>query len=120
MRNALKIDTEGQTTRLDLDAAEGSLKVMQTAVEGLIEPIDLKADLCMYVNEEFLYVCPEANFVATRLARNFVAHVPLIKGNVILTGGVDREGDTLGLTEAQVELFEQYAERLKLVGLANA
>jgi hypothetical protein len=54
MRNALRIDTEGTPTLLDLDAPEGELTVLQTAVDGLIEPVRVTTSLTtfdLYANE---------------------------------------------------------------------
>jgi hypothetical protein len=100
MRHALRIDTEGQPTLLDLDAPEGSLKVLQTAVDGLIEPVRVSTGFEMYVNEEGLF---RDDFGLNGWA--LAAFGVTIKGAVVLTGLVDDEGDTLGLTAEDVRIL---------------
>lgn len=100
MRHALRIDTEGHSTLLDLDAPEGSLKVLQTAVDGLIEPVRVANGFEMYVNEEGLF---RADFGLNGWA--LAAFGVTIKGAVVLTGTVDDEGETLGLTDEDVRIL---------------
>lgn len=99
MRIAIKVTDINELVELDLDAPEGSYKVLSDAVEGMIEPVDLEGDITMWVNEEFLFIfpTPRPNSFATALfARGYD-----IQGNVIFTGGVDEEGETLGLSDQQ-------------------
>lgn len=97
MKQAVKINTNGTTEVLDLTAGESELRVLQTAVDGLIEPVRIRADLDMYVNEEGLF---RADLDLNGWALVF-AGVP-IRGNVVITGVVDDNGETIGLTDAQV------------------
>lgn len=105
-RLAIRVSQDEECTRLDLDAPEGSLKVMQTAVEGWIEPVGLPGqDFGMYCNEEFLYTGGlQQNLTATAFTRQ-----PIL-GPVIFTGLVDEDGETEGLTEAQALAVERIAE----------
>lgn len=75
--------------------------VLRDAVGGLIEPIDLTPTLTMYVNEEFLYSGQEVNPVASHLFRSAGATYDIL-GPVILTGGIDDEGETVGLSDVQL------------------
>lgn len=92
---ALQIASNGEVVELDI--SENSLKVLQTAVEGYIEAVDIFEDLTMWVNEEFLLRSePDPNPIATAIF-GLVGGNYTIQGRVVLTGGTDDEGNTLGL-----------------------
>lgn len=104
MRAALKVNVHQEVTVLDLDAPEGSLAVLQAGVDGWIEPVAINENLTMYVNEEgklelFAIVNRYANAL---FAKRFGVGIDTIVGDVVFTGGVDDEGETIGLTDAQV------------------
>lgn len=106
MRKALKIDVNKNITELDLDAPEGGLKVLQTAVGGYIEAIDL-GNLTMWVNEEGKFAeSPISNEIGNAYFHRAFGQVDNIVGDIVFTGGVDEEGDTIGLTEAQVRSLQ--------------
>jgi len=74
------------------------LKELQTAVDGYIEAIDLSAELTMWVNEEYLLRNELViNPLASALYASIGGNQPVF-GDVVLTGGTDPEGYTLGLT----------------------
>lgn len=111
-RNALQIKTNGETKVLDLDAPEGSLKVLQNGVGGYIECVTLPEFGCeMYVNEEGLYECPEQNLFATALFMQQYNHVNVIMGDVVFVGPVDREGNSTGLTDSLTDAIRATAVR---------
>lgn len=105
MRNVLKIDVAGNFTILDLDAPEGSLKVLQSAVGGWIEAVDLSDEVTLWCNEEGKITGLESNPIGTRLTAGLLQPGDYIAGDIALTGGVDDEGDTLGLTDEQVATY---------------
>ena len=108
MRNVLKIDIDNTFTLLDLDAPEGSLKVLQTAVGGHIERVQLaNGKIDMWINEEGLYVYTpdQVNPFASRL-QALAYGQGHIRGPVVLTGGVDAEGETRALSSADLYIFE--------------
>lgn len=107
MRQALKLNVHGETQVVDLDAPEGSLKVLQNAVDGWIEAVDLSDSLTMWVNEEGKLIGLILNAKANQIFRDTFGAVDTIMGDVIFTGGVDDEGDTVGLTDAQVNQLLQ-------------
>ncbi len=77
---------------------------LQSAVEGLIEPVELSDGSTMYVNEEYLYQFdPEAvNWVASDVAGvGGMQHFLLapIRGPVVIVGPLDEEGHDTDLTE---------------------
>lgn len=110
MRKALLIDTEGHAVELDLDSKEGSLKTLQTAVDGLIQAIDINQNLTMWLNEEGKILGLPINSLGTAMYRRATEVKDIIVGNIVLTGGVDDEGDTLGLTDEQIASWKFMAD----------
>jgi hypothetical protein len=98
MRTVLRIDTDGTLTKLDLDAPEGSLKVLQTAVGGYIECVEISRWLNIWVNEEFLF---NEEFKPNPLGCALTKGI--ILGPIVLTGGVDSEGETLALPDQKIQ-----------------
>lgn len=83
-----------------------SLKELQTAVDGLIQPIDIREGLTMWVNEEFLFRAePDENVLATAFFAEAGGKYD-IHGTVVFTGGTDEDGNTLGLSDEHRELVE--------------
>jgi len=101
MRLAIKMDEQGNMTDADLDAPEGSLKVMQHAVMGQIErvPVSLGADFNMWVNEDGLRLMPSRhNSLASTLMVDTYGGGAVF-GPVIFTSvKTDDEDGILGLT----------------------
>lgn len=92
-----------------------SLKELQTAVDGLIQPIDISENLTMWVNEEFLYREQDPNPVATSFFQTFARGEYPIQGSVVFTGGSDEEGKTLGLKPEDEQLIRQFSEHAILI-----
>lgn len=95
----------GEVTELDI--AEDSLTTLQTAVDGLIQPVDFY-NFTMWVNEEGL--------LRNDLDRNLVAsafYSTPIMGTIVFTGGVDDEGETLGLSEGDTKLIQATAKAFR-------
>lgn len=102
MRKVLKVTTEMNYEVLDLDAPAGSLKVLQDAVGGLIQPAQVAPGFELYVNEEgILLDLPINPWVA------LMTGLPL-RGNAVITGEVDDEGETIGLTDEQITALTNY------------
>lgn len=105
MKTAIRITTQGEVTTLDL-SAEDSLQVLQTAVGGWVQAIDLATDLTMWCNEEGkLNGLPHNPYAQHFWDTAFGAHTDYIVGDVVLTGGADEEGYTLGLTAEQEQII---------------
>jgi hypothetical protein len=105
MKQALKVSVEGTTEVVDLDAPEGSLKVLQEAVGGWVEAVDLNDEVTLWCNEEGKLEGLPTHPSATRFFQAAFNTQDWIAGNIILTGGVDDEGDTLGLTDEQIQKY---------------
>jgi hypothetical protein len=100
MRVAI-VEVDGSIEYKDID---GSLEAMQSIVEGLIQPLDLAPDLTLWVNEEGLLLSKPLNTIATDMANAYNMESFLV-GTAFQTGGVNEEGETMGLSlEREMEL----------------
>lgn len=79
-----------------------SYATLSRAVGGMIEAVTLPNGLTLWVNEEGKLDGLPVNEYATRLFVSAYGAVDIIVGNVIITGGADENGETLGLTDKQV------------------
>ena len=106
MKKALAITTLGEATLIDLN--EGSLEKLQKAVGGYVQAIDLCEGLTMWCNEEGKMMSLPHNpfgqaFWETAFPVSEFGRTDYIVGDIVLTGGADNEGDTLGLTSDEIE-----------------
>lgn len=94
MAYALAVDSDYEFTEMGTDLAE-----MQAVVGGLIEPIDLSPTLTMWVNEEFIFMPSlELNPLASAYFQIMAGGEYPIHGNVIFTGGTDKDGNLTDLS----------------------
>jgi hypothetical protein len=108
MRKAIVIGFDESLEVIDLDAPEGSLKVLQSAVDGWVQAIDLTAKETMWMNEEGKLDGLPPNSIATSIWREIFKGSPdYVAGNAVITGGVDDEGETIGLTEERIAKYYQ-------------
>ena len=106
MRKALVIGTDDTIEVIDLDGPDGTLKILQNAVDGWVQVVDLNPKLSIWVNEEGKMHGLPVNKLATVMFQKVFGQVDIMVGNAVLTGGTDSEGETLGLTDEQVERFQ--------------
>lgn len=84
-----------------LDLTENSLRTLQSAVDGLIQPVDFDS-ITMWVNEEGLFRNDlDWNWLASGFMEQLGSDT-LIRGTAVFTGGVDEEGDTMGMPDDAV------------------
>ena len=107
MRKAVVIGFDESIEVLDLDAPEGSLKVLQDAVDGWVQVVDLAPKLSIWVNEEGKMNGLPYNGIATAIYQDRFGAVDIIVGNAVLTGGTDHTGETIGLTDEQVARIQR-------------
>jgi len=112
MRKAVKLNLNGTVEILDLDAPEGSLSVLQTAVDGMIEIIRIQSGVDMYINEEGKYT-QTINHYATALFQTTFNTRDYINGAVVFTGGVDDEGLDKGATDEIEEVVRSFKARIE-------
>jgi hypothetical protein len=93
---------------------DNQLKTMQTAVGGYIEAIKLAPDLVMWVNEDGKMNKLPFNQAATSIFMKYGKGTDFIVGQVVFTGGVDSNGETDGISEAQIEQLKTYAAMSKI------
>ena len=109
MEKAVVIKADGTKSVVEFEHGD-SYDTIRNAVEGWIEVVGLgskNADL--WLNEEGKLNGLPQNPTATALfGEEYGTGYDVIVGNVIITGGTDAEGETLGLTDEQVELFTNY------------
>lgn len=102
MSKAVILKTDG--TRKVVDFSTDSLKVLQEAVGGYIEAVQLKDNLTMWLNEEGkMNGLPHNENAQFYFDLAFGPGVDFIVGNAVMTGGIDKEGETLGLDDRVVE-----------------
>lgn len=110
--DALQVKSSGESVLLNL--ADGSLKVLQDAVDGLIQPVDINENLTMWVNEEFLFRGDfEPNLLGTSFYQSLYGEsAGMIHGPIAFTGGLDDEGNTLPLSQAVRDSLEAMVSRM--------
>jgi hypothetical protein len=75
--------------------------------------VSLSEELTLWLNEEGKIRGLPHNFFGQFLWDNFlpVYQEDFIVGDIVITGGQDEEGNTLGLTEQQLEILTSMVER---------
>lgn len=103
MEKALIVNVDGTHEVVEFEIGK-SYDLLRNAVEGWIECVSLdNADL--WLNEEGKLIGLPVNYFATELFTQRFGAVDVIVGNVVLTGGADEEGDTVGLDENTLQNF---------------
>ncbi len=109
-QKAVIISTEGQKSVVEFEFRK-SYQLLSDAVGGMIECVGLK-DADLWCNENGIAEGLELNMIASAIySEAFNASNPIL-GNVIITGGVDAEGETLGLTDEQVAYWLGYDKKV--------
>ena len=94
---AIELSPNGQIRDLDITDNKASLKILQGAVSGLIQPVGITDNLVMWVNEEFVFMPElELNTLASSMFESIGGTYP-IHGTVVFTGGLDEDGYSDGL-----------------------
>lgn len=76
---------------------------LSSAVGGYIEAVALPSGMTLWVNEDGKNLGLPVNEYATRLFVSAYGATDIIVGNAIVTGGVDDEGNDLGLTDEEID-----------------
>ncbi|MGO3233161.1 MAG: DUF3846 domain-containing protein [Microbacterium sp.] len=100
----LAIAPDGTTREFDFTPGD-ALAVFQQHVGGFIEPVDLSDQITLYADEEGLlkYRGPAfLNRAAINLIIRSYGESTPIMGPVIAVGGLNRDGDNIGLTREQI------------------
>ena len=78
-------------------------ETLSTAVNGMIELVSIKQDIDMWLNEEGKVNGLETNIIASMIFYKAFSQLDIIKGNVIITGGSDDDGNTVGLSDESIQ-----------------
>lgn len=98
MKQALHISVNGAVRVIDLDDGD-TLTIMQQAVGGLIEAVNLSPKCTLWCNEE-----GKLNGLPVNILASYIWHKALwprveekdvVVGDVIITGGTDQHGEIL-------------------------
>lgn len=109
IKKAFVVEPDG--TRYVQEFQDNELKVLQSVVEGLIEPVDLANTLTMWVNEEGKLIGKTPNPFATEAWFRKYDATDIVVGTVAFTGGTDAEGATLGLPENILAMLQTLADK---------
>lgn len=106
---AVIIKTDGTKSIVEFTNAT-CYETLSTAVGGMIECVTLRDKNCvdMWINENGKYSGLDQNPTATALWVDMYDLTDVIMGDVVITGGTDDEGYTLGLLDEEVEYFMSY------------
>lgn len=106
---ALVIRTTGEVETVEFTEST-ALATLQEGVGGWVQAIDLSDTLTLWVNEEGkLANLPHNLFGQVLWNDRFGYYTDYIVGDIVLTGGTDAEGSTLGLDDEQVESLSETA-----------
>ena len=109
-QKAVVISTDGHKGVVEFEFRK-SYELLSNAVGGMIECVGLK-DADLWCNENGIAEGLELNMIASAIySEAFNASNPIL-GNVIITGSVDAEGETLGLTDEQVAYWLEYNKKV--------
>jgi hypothetical protein len=112
MKKAVVVQPDGKWEIVEFDDSNG-LAVLQKAVDGLIQPVDINpVGITMWVNEEGLYRFDfTENFMASAIfEESHGENATRIMGPAVYTGGTDHKGYTNGLSDKHLELIVEMAK----------
>lgn len=102
MKKALFVKVEGELEVWEF-SPEQEYDAIKQAVGGWIEGVDLPTQNArLWVNEEGKLNGLPVNPNATLLWETNYGATDVIVGNVLITGGIDDNGDTVSLTDEQI------------------
>lgn len=114
MKLGIRVTTTGVIEELDMTA--DGLQVLQTAVGGWVQAIDLDDSLTLWLNEEGKLVgLPHNPYAQFAWDKRYGAHTDYMVGDAVFTGGTDEEGATLGLdrdTADQIRMMVQQVAQM--------
>lgn len=111
MKTALRINTDFTTEVLDLSSNE--YNQLRDAVGGLIQPVDLKPDLTVWLNEEGKLISLPINLIGTHMWERSYGQTDVLVGDIVFTGNSDEEGETLPLSHAWLVQLQEFAAKMR-------
>jgi hypothetical protein len=108
---AVVITAEGTKSVVTFTIGD-SYKILSDTVEGMIECVRLSENEDLWCNENGIAEGRPLNMIASAIySETFNAGNPIL-GNVIITGGADDEGETLGLSDELIEKWMAYSTQV--------
>jgi hypothetical protein len=104
---ALHIKTTGQVKVVSFEN-DTCYKTLSDGVGGLIECVALSERMDLWCNEEGKNTGLPLNQLATRLFQEAHGRIDYIAGDAVITGGIDDDGNSLGLTDEQIHEVTSY------------
>lgn len=78
-------------------------ELLSTALDGMVEVVSVSDDIDIWVNEEGKIRQMPNNAYATLLWNRVFSTPDIIAGTMIITGGLDEMGETIGLSDDNVD-----------------
>jgi len=100
MERVIHISTDNKIEVMEVEQIE--YDTLYEAVNGLVELVSINEDIDMWLNEEGKVNGLEPNIIASLLYNKVFPNFDVIMGDVVITGGADDEGNTVGLSDASI------------------
>jgi len=114
---AVKVSTEGVLEVVEFDNST-CYEMLKAGVGGWIECVRLPATgVEMWVNEEGKLDNLDQNPYGTALWADSYGPTDVTVGNIVITGGNDDEGNTLGLSDEKIDYLLAYEGRITIPDL---
>ncbi len=108
---AVVITPKMESNTIDIEGDE--LSKLQGAVDGYIEAVVLAEDVVMWVNEEFVFRPDlQPNLIGSAFYSEIGGTRPIF-GSIVITGGTDPEGYTIGLSQDDVDQLMSMVEETR-------
>jgi hypothetical protein len=101
MEKVIHISTNNTVEVREVDSIE--YDTLYEAVNGLVELVSINKDIDMWLNEEGKVNGLEPNIIASLIWNKVFPNFDVVMGDVIITGGADDEGNTVGLSDQSIQ-----------------
>lgn len=101
MEKVMYISTDNVIDIKEIESIE--YDTLYEGVHGLVELVSLNRDVDMWVNEEGKLIGLEPNIIASMIWSKVFPNPDIIMGDVVITGGADEEGNTVGLSDESIQ-----------------
>jgi hypothetical protein len=101
MERVLYISTDNKVEIKEVESIE--YETLSTAVNGMVELVSINEDVDMWLNEEGKIIGLEPNIIASLIWNRVFPNFDIVMGDVIITGGADDAGNTVGLSDESIQ-----------------
>ncbi len=99
---AIVVKSSGKVIEKEFDNL-GTYQFLSESVGGLIQGVSLSDKVDMWLNEEGKIIDLPYNHIATVAWASVFGETDIIVGDVVFTGGVDEDGEIVGLSETMFD-----------------